>query len=240
MFVQQSTRPYLAENHLKARQLRMLGAPIRRIASHLEVSQSTVSVWVRDIEILPRHKEANRKRAGAVRGAAWAERHRTVRRAFQEGGRRRARRCEPLHFAGCMLYWAEGAKERNTVTFCNSDAGMVAFFVQFLRECFDLTADDLRFKINVYLGQDRTLSDVEGYWCEQLGLTPAQARKHTVNHFPTSSSGRKIDKLPYGVCTLLVNRSTWLVQHILGAIQEYSGFDQPTWLDGPPRKPTAR
>jgi hypothetical protein len=35
----------------------------------------------------------------------------------------------------------------------------------------------------------------------------------------------------------MVSRSTWLVQHIYGAIQEYSGVDQPQWLDGPPRKP---
>jgi hypothetical protein len=27
-----------------------------------------------------------------------------------------------------------------------------------------------------------------------------------------------------------------LVQHIYGAIQEYAGFDEPRWLDGPPRK----
>ena len=39
--------------------------------------------------------------------------------------------------AGCMLYWAEGAKERNVVKFANSDAAMVRFFVRFLREGFE-------------------------------------------------------------------------------------------------------
>lgn len=57
---------------------------------------------------------------------------------------------------------------------------------------------------------------------------------------PTSSSGRKRNKLPYGVCTLQVRRSTRLVQHIYGAIQEYAAFDEPAWLDGPPRKPRPR
>jgi hypothetical protein len=47
---------------------------------------------------------------------------------------------------------------------------------------------------------------------------------------PTSSSGRARNKLPYGVCTLRVH-STWMVQHIYGAIQEYGGFDEPAWLD---------
>ena len=30
--------------------------------------------------------------------------------------------------------------------------------------------------------------------------------------------------------------STRVVQHIFGAIQEYGGFDEPRWLDGPPRR----
>ena len=36
--------------------------------------------------------------------------------------------------------------------------------------------------------------------------------------------------------TLAVH-DTQLVQHIYGAIQEYAGFEEPRWLDGPPRKP---
>lgn len=55
-------------------------------------------------------------------------------------------------------------------------------------------------------------------------------RKHTLNHMPTSSSGQKKNKLPYGVGTLRVGSSTQVVQHIFGAIQEYSGFEEPRWL----------
>jgi hypothetical protein len=43
--------------------------------------------------------------------------------------------------------------------------------------------------------------------------------------------------LPYGVCFVSVAKSTRLVQHIYGAIQEYAGFEEPRWFDGPPRKP---
>jgi hypothetical protein len=65
---------------------------------------------------------------------------------------------------------------------------------------------------------------------------PAEAHGH---HFPTSSSGRKTNKLPYGVCTLSIY-DTRIAQHIYGAIQEYAGFEEPRWLDGPPRKPAAK
>lgn len=36
-----------------------------------------------------------------------------------------------LHLAGCMLYWAEGAKSRNTIEFANSDPNMVRLFCRF-------------------------------------------------------------------------------------------------------------
>ena len=55
-------------------------------------------------------------------------------------------------------------------------------------------------------------------------------RKHTLNHMPTSSSGRARHRLPYGIWTILVG-STRAVQHIYGAIQQYTGFDEPSWLD---------
>src|SRR5829696_4262500 len=52
-----------------------------------------------------------------------------------------------------------------------------------------------------------------------------------VNHMPTSSSGQARNKLPYGVVTLNVH-STWIVQHIYGAIQEYARFDErPGWVE---------
>ena len=39
---------------------------------------------------------------------------------------------------------------------------------------------------------------------------------------------------------MTVAKSTRILQHIYGAIQEYAGFEEPRWLDGPPRKPRPR
>ena len=136
-----------------------------------------------------------------------------------------------------MLYWAEGTKDRNTVLLSNSDPAMMKMFVRFLRECFGVGADELSFSLNVYTNNGMGIDEIEAYWLALLQLPPGSARKHTINNFPTSSSGLKLNKLPYGVCTLRVKRSTWLVQHIYGAIQKYAGFDEPAWLDGPNRKP---
>ena len=48
---------------------------------------------------------------------------------------------------------------------------------------------------------------------------------------PSSASRRlKGNILPYGTARVRVN-STFLVQSIYGAIQEYAGIDRPEWLD---------
>jgi hypothetical protein len=230
-----------AEQHL-ARELRRAGLPYKRIASRIGVSPSSVHAWTKDIELTEEQKTFNLRGPRGPqnpelvrrRAESWAARCRTARLASQEDGRRAAREGAPLHQAGCMLYWAEGAKARNTIKFSNSDPQMVLFFRRFLTEALAVELDEIVMTLNVYTNNGMTIEKIERYWLDLLGLPDTAVRKHTLNHTPTSSSGRAKNKLPYGVCTLRVG-STWMLQHIYGAIQEYAGFDEPRWLDCSPR-----
>lgn len=129
-----------------------------------------------------------------------------------------------------MLYWAEGSKSRNAIKLANSDPALVAFFCRFLRESLAVPAKTIRLALNVYLDDARALVEIEDHWLTVLALPRSSLRKHTLNARPTSSSGLKRNKLPYGVATVAVH-STPLVQHIYGAIQEYAGCENPAWLD---------
>jgi hypothetical protein len=133
-----------------------------------------------------------------------------------------------------MLYWAEGAKERNAVRFVNSDQEMSCHFVRFLRNSLGVRSEQITLRLNVYLNNGLTIREIEDRWLRKLELPRTCLRKHSINHYPTSTSGMRRHKLPYGVCTVTVNR-TRIVQHIFGAIQEYGGFAELRWLDGPPR-----
>ncbi len=224
--------PYLPEKFAMARQLRADGVSMKRIADELSVSVSTVSLWVRDIQLSAEQQRANRLRGAQLRADRWSERHRNERRALQSEGRERAREGDALHEAGCMLYWAEGNKCRSRLSLANSDRPMVVFFARFLRECFEVEAGRFTVTLNVYLGNGLSLKEVERHWLTALELPTTCLRKHTLNHRPTSSSGLKRNKLPYGVCRLSVLRSRSIVQHIYGAIQEYADFEEPRWLNG--------
>lgn len=133
MFAPQN--PYKAAEFFEARRLRAEeGMPMKQIAAKLGVSVGSVHLWTKDIEISPEHVERNRVRARASATRTWIEKSRSRRLAFQEEGRKRARRADPFHQAGCFLYWAEGSKEPSRIQFANSDGDMVRFFVRFLHE----------------------------------------------------------------------------------------------------------
>lgn len=131
----------VAERELARRLRREQGLPIKTIAAAIGVSPSSVSRWVRDVELTSAQADAlrdanpiyNRQRSGTARSSANARARRV---AAQQNGARLAHAGDPLHQMGCMLYWAEGARSRNHLEFTNSDPAMVQLFVHFLRRCY--------------------------------------------------------------------------------------------------------
>jgi hypothetical protein len=238
MFVGTGT-PRKPEKRATARSLRAEGWSYKRIAAELRVSPSSVFYWTRDIVLTPQQIEHNlRGPRGPISPELIARRAEGVRQAarqrrleYQAEGRARAKLDppDPLHLAGCMLYWAEGTKSRNCAKLANSETSLVRYFKQFLVGCFDVPIEKFAFTLHVYLGNGFELPEIEEHWLDALDLPRGCLRKHSINPLPTSSSGRKRNRLPYGVGTLSCC-DTRIVQHIYGAIQEYAGFDEPRWL----------
>jgi hypothetical protein len=219
----------------EARRLRAEGRSIKEIARVVGVSQSSVSRWARDVALSEEQLATLRARNPALEGrraattariATWRAR----RTAYQLAGRTAAHRRDPWHIAGCMLYWAEGSRSRNSVQFTNSDPEMVVFFVRFLRRTFLLPDDAFRVYCNLFADHAREQSRIERFWLSELELPPSCLRKTTVNAYSKHSKRIRLNRLPYGTCRICVHSSR-VVQSIYGAIQEYGGFDRSEWLD---------
>lgn len=207
---------------------------MNQIAARVGVSVSSVSLWTRDIELTPEQirvrDERDRRSPQRRRGTQQrADRARELRRAAQEHGRMLAATRDPLHVAGCMLYWAEGTKHRNTVGFCNSDVDMHRCFLRFLRECYGVSDEAVRISVNCHLNNGLTLEAIEHWWLEELGLTAESLRAASVNHASRATRFKR-NTLVYGTAKVVVH-STFIVQSIYGAIQEYIGKERPEWLD---------
>lgn len=112
------------------------------------------------------------------------------RQQFQAEGRAKARTGDALHLQGCILYWAEGGKGRNSAIFSNSDVHMQRLFRRFLHQTLDVAPDQMRLKVNVHLGNGLSVPEIERHSLDALDLPPTSLRKGSVNRLPRSSSGQ--------------------------------------------------
>ena len=221
------------EERRKARDLRARGWSIKEIERHLGVSRSSVSRWVRGVELEPEMRQAlvAKVRPGPLIAAERkAARARSVRLGYQVEGRRLARERSAEYAAGCALYWAEGSRERNVVKLTNSDPEMLAYFADFLRTQFGVSSADIVIRCNLFADHLQRQEEIEDVWLKRLGLARSSLRASTINTYSKYSKKKRTNKLPYGTCALLVY-STKIAQTLLGSIQELGGFDRPAWLD---------
>jgi hypothetical protein len=189
---------------------------------------------VRDVELTPAQEAALRaanpifgnQRTGTARSSSVA---RARRLAAQDHGRHLASAGDSLHQVGCMLYWAEGSKSRNQVMFANSDPDMVRLFLRFLCRCYAVRKKEVKVAVHVHLGNGLTVQEIESWWLAQLRLPRSSLHQSIVNR-TSRASLRKRRTLIYGTARLTVC-STFIVQSIYGAIQEYARVDRPEWLD---------
>jgi hypothetical protein len=217
----------------RARTLRAQGWSVKQIERELGVSRASVSVWVRHGPLSDEQRAAlvaRSKLGPIVAGERKAARAREVRRTYQNDGRRLARDRGDSYAAGCMLYWAEGSKTRNSAQISNADPELLAYFARFLRDHFDVTPAQMRLCCNLFADHLPRQREIESFWLERLELPGSSLTKSIVNSYSKYSQKKRSGKLPYGTARLTVH-STLIVQTIYGSIQELGGFSREQWLD---------
>lgn len=218
------------ELHEQARELRRQGKSVSEIMKVLGVSKGSVSLWVRGIELSVEQqaslKARQRQWGGQNKGASVnRSKGREQRLTYQKQGREAAKNGDILHLKGCMLYWAEGAKARNTLIFVNSDPNMMLLFKGFLSESMAITDEEIAIYIHCHFEDTQIHQQIGEYWLNLLNLPRTCLKKI----FVKVGSNTRHNRLENGVCTIRVYKQE-LVQHIFGAIQEYGGFENPAWL----------
>ena len=206
------------EQHKKARELRQSGQSIRKISKDLQVSKSSVSRWVRGIELSPEqlrilHDNSYKFQPSTRNGQiALREKRHAEYRAI---GYKKAQEDQTFRII-CALYWGEGSKDRNRFTLANTDTMMLRGFVDWLRQ--EGYNEKMTFCVHYYPNNGISEETIADFWVEKLSLLRTQLRKFSVCIINRASQQKHIGKRPYGTGHLTVC-DTRLIQMVHGGIE---------------------
>ncbi len=195
----------LLEKKSKAIRMRKEGASYSQIKEKLNVSKSSLSLWLHDMP-LPEKRLRELRDWNAVR----IERFSNTMRHKRENRWTEVRKCaakdigtlnkRELFLAGLFLYWGEGAKTMPASTsLSNTDPAMIRFFIQWL-ELLGVPRNRLRVYVHLY--SDMNVQRELRYWSKVLDLPLTSFRKPYVK--TSNRSGLSYpQKFTHGTCNLI-------------------------------------
>ena len=204
--------------------MRKEGKSYREIAEVVPVSKSTLSLWLREVELTDdqaevlreRRERSDTARLQAIRNRNELRRAKVIADARSQVPDQIAE--SELFVAGVVAYWAEGAKHKpwrsaNTVTFVNSDAEMIRLFMRWL-ELLGYSAADCTFRLSIHETAD--LAAASAYWSGVVGVPALEFRKATIKRHNPKTVRRNTGDDYHGCLIVDVKKSTHLYRQILG------------------------
>ena len=204
---------------LKAIELRKQGYSLNEIYRELGVSKSSISFWVRDLNLTPRIRKIllEKRLSGAMRGGLARRKGRLLRdlkvlelaqNIVQEDTKNSWNkiRC-------ALIYWCEGAKDNTSIQFMNSDPALCRFFIDSLVKHFG--ADKSRFHILLHLHDYHKPEIQRRFWSYTLGIEKKQFYKPYLKQ----NSGRRV-RLEYPGCASVRYYDSMLARQLLYIARE--------------------
>lgn len=208
--------------------LRRKGFSYSEIQAHVPVSQASLSIWLRGVELEERHKQrlAQKKAAGQPEAARKVHELKLARIAQTS----ELAECEASRFLdsrellwviGTVLYWAEGTKvkqwsNKEQVQFTNMDPDMIRLTREWLERYCALTWDD--FDYALYIHPNGDVTSAQKYWSDNLAIPQERLRTYFKKHNP-SPRRNHVGKTYYGTMRMTVRRSALLAHRITGWIR---------------------
>ncbi|MBW3569439.1 hypothetical protein KY385_04895 [Candidatus Parcubacteria bacterium] len=203
---------------LKAVELRKAGHSIKYISRELEVAKSSVSLWVRSVEIsfdkqVRLKSNSHSSETIEKRRASRLENELAKRNAVINEAKNSVKNIDihALKLIGVMLYWAEGGKTQRLVRFSNGDPEMIKIMMAFFRQV--CIVPEAKFRGYIHIHPHLDYKKAEQYWSELSGIPLNQFFK-TYRKKNISSQNLK-NSLPYGVFDIYV-MDTKLFYKIIG------------------------
>lgn len=211
----------------EARKLRQSGESVKVIAQNLKVSKSSISRWVRDIELTieQRNKLREKELSGGERGRIKSlkilkEKRQNMLDEFKKLGKSMIPSLSNQEFlaSGLALYWGEGGKSNRRAEFCNSDPKIILFIIKWFKECFDVRDEDFRVVVGINEVHSKREEKVKRYWSDLTQIPLDQFRKTS---FKKSINKKVYDNFEshFGTLSILIAKSSNLYYQIMSLIE---------------------
>jgi hypothetical protein len=208
----------------QARELRVQGLDYDEIVARLDVSKSSVSLWVRDLPGPPRvaPEECGKRTAERMRRYWTTERR--VRAAKRTAASDAASASiggltdREILIAGSVAYWCEGAKSKphrrsDRVVFINSDPDLIRFFLCFL----DATGTArTRLSFRIYIHDSADVGTAQRFWLEVTEATADQFLTPLLKRHNPKTVRKNVGEDYHGCLRVDVHRSADLYRKIQG------------------------
>lgn len=196
--------------------LRREGKTYSEILEKIKVSKSSLTLWLRDIELTQLQKEKILAKSDKARYAAGQRK--TEKRIVTTNKIIADAKVEfqtliknPLFLIGLSLYWAEGDKHRlERVKFTNSDPKMVELMMRWFREICEVKEE--KFRVALHIHNLIMNDDVKGFWHKLTKIPVNQFNKLYVKQ---TTLRQRRNVLYNGTCGIVVGDRA-LFRRILG------------------------
>lgn len=207
----------------KAILLRGRGFSFKEISEKLRISKSTASLWLRHIELSKNAKDRIYKLGvkGRNRGnSSVKNRIANEDRKILSNVKNHISQCNllknDLKVVCALLYWCEGGKtEKSTLSFINSDPGLIKYFINTFRKAFDV--DEGRFRALVHVHNYHSIEKQIEFWSKITKIPKTQFTKP----YNKPNTGKRI-KENYQGCISVRYHGKQIRQEMLFLIKEIS------------------
>jgi hypothetical protein len=196
----------------KAIALRKQGMSMGEIASTLVVSKSSVSYWVRNVELTDKQRLVLNKNGHSIDAI---EKRRITRMAntqtkraeiiLKAGNEVRQLQEDPLWCIGVALYWGEGGKTQQVARLSNSDPAIIKIMIRFFERYSGVQKNKYRAHVHTYSHKNGALA--VDYWSKISGISKDKFYKTYIKQ--SSASMKKRETLPHGTLQIYLHESTF-------------------------------
>ena len=184
---------------------RRAGKSYSEIQQLVPISKSTLSLWLRNIKISKSKADLLLKKKLSVLSLNHKmsrQRKTTSLRNLIDEGRLEVQEKmkNPLFLLGVALYWAEGTKAFEQISFSNSDPEMIQCFLRWLKEIADVPSDKIKIQLHIHELHNQT--EIEQYWSD---ITTIPSYQFTKTQIKKTSLGQRRNLLYYGTCNIRVH-----------------------------------